>query len=78
MNRIYLHSRDTYSTLDKTVQDRRFTIKDLNKRSDANNFVVGNILNLINFQKVVKGGEGGGLDHVSWKIKRSFHNSRKI
>ena len=25
-----------------------------------------------------KGTEGGGLDHVSRKIKRSFHDSRKI
>ena len=28
------------------------------------------------YTRVVKG--GGGLDHVSWKIKRAFHNSRKI
>ena len=32
-------------------------------------------------KRVVKGGGGGGgggQDPVSWKIKRSFHNSRKI
>ena len=30
-------------------------------------------------KRVVKGGGGGGgLDPVSRKIKRSFHNSRKI
>ena len=27
---------------------------------------------------IPEGGKGGGgLDHVSWKIKRSFNNSRK-
>ena len=28
--------------------------------------------------RVVKGGGGVGLDHVSRKIKRPFHNSRNI
>jgi len=30
----------TNSTLDKTVLDRRFTTKNENKKSDANNFVI--------------------------------------
>ena len=29
-------------------------------------------------ESLLRGGKGGGLDHVSRKIKRSFHNSRKI